>query len=959
MGWLSSAVGIITGGVKLVTKTIVKSVAGKGGWKGLLSGGLKQFAFSFIASAILGFAYKKLAGKPKQPDFSNFTSEAVARKSLIRSPIVPRTIIYGNVRKSGAIVHAETLNDNADLYLVIALCGHEVNSIGSIFFNDTEITTSQINSSGNVTAGTFSGKAQIIKHLGATDQTVDTVLDSASTVWTSNHRLRGVAYLMVKLTYDTDIFPNGIPNISCNIEGRKILNVSSSATAYSNNPANIIYNYLTASEGLGASTSEIDLASFQQAYADCNDSISITGATQSRYTCNGVIELNKKPVDGIEDLISSCAGTLTYQQGKFKLKVGKASSSVRTLTDNDLAGELKIITRPKRSQLYNKVKGTFVDATTNFSIKEFNTQESSSFQSSDGETIVNEIELPFTTDPVEAQRLALIVLKQSRQMMTLDLLLKPEHLDLGVGDVISITNAKLGFTAKKFYILIYTLNADLSVNVIAQEYADAVFDFNASTEQVTLSTASAINLPSPTTVTTPSAITTTDTMVASNEGIVSVDLTATITTPTYSFIGQYELEYKKSTDSTYIFAGRSSNNTFVISNVEDGITYNLRAKIINTIGVSSAYVSANHLVIGKTTPPNDIQNFRADQNGNQLVLSWDAPIDLDLSHVTINYANTLTNADFQNSTVLVKKVGRPATSVTIQNINGAFLCYAVDKVGNLSINPAIIYNSTANINNLNFLETVNEHTNYGGTVTSTAVAENVLMLATTELFDSASGNFDSITSKQFDGGTTIANVESEGTYDFENTYDLGSLQSAHITTQITQSVGDRDRLFDNIGTSTNNSTGNFDDEPSVFDGDAPSKCGTQVLYASSQDNSTFSNYQVFTSTQVYTRYLKFRAKLTSDNGSATPLVSQLKVQVDMPDRVISENDQTTSSGVKAISFSPVMKTTNYALGLAIDNMTTGDFYTITNKTASGFQVNFFNSSSSAVDRQFDFIARGF
>ena len=79
----------------------------------------------------------------------------------------------------------------------------------------------------------------------------------------------------------------------------------------------------------------------------------------------------------------------------------------------------------------------------------------------------------------------------------------------------------------------------------------------------------------------------------------------------------------------------------------------------------------------------------------------------------------------------------------------------------------------------------------------------------------------------------------------------------------------------------------------------------------------------------------------------------------MPDRVISANDQTTTSGVKAISFNPVMKTTNYALGLAIDNMASGDYYTITNKTASGFQVNFFNSSNSVIDRQFDFIARGF
>ena len=957
MGW--NPISWVESAVKTVTKPLLKHIAKRGGWRGLLSGGLKQFAFSFIASAVLSFAYKKLAGKPKQPDFQSFTNEAIVRKALIRSPVADRSIIYGTVRKGGAIVHAETLNNNADLYMVIALCGHEVNSIGSVFFNDTEIQSGHLDGSGNVNTGTFNGKAQIIKHTGSSTQTVDTVLDGASTVWTSDHRLRGIAYLMVKLTYDVDVYPNGIPNISAVIEGKKIYNVSTTATAYSNNPANVIYDYLRSSDGFGASASEIDTTTFAQAYADCNDSISITGGTQSRYTCNGVILLNRKPVEVIEDLISSCAGTLTFQQGKFKLKVGKATSSTRTLTDDDFAGDLKIATRPKRSQLYNKVKGTFIDADTNFSIKEFNTQESSSYQTSDGETIINEIELPFTTNAVEAQRLALIVLKQSRQMMTLDIMLKPEHLDLGVGDVIAITNTKLGFTAKKFYILAYTLNADLSVSIVAQEYADAVFDFSAGSEQVTLATASAISLPSPTSVTAPSSITTSDGLTSSNDGIISVDLTATIAEPTEAFIGQYELEYKKSTDSTYIFAGRSSNNTFIISNVEDGVTYNLRGKIINTIGVSSSYVTANHLVIGKITPPNDIANFRAEPNGNQLVLSWDAPTDLDLSHITINYANTLSNADFQNSTVLVKKVGRPATSVTIQNINGAFLCFAVDKIGNMSTNPAIIYNSTANINNLNFLETINEHTNYGGTVSSTAVAENVLMLATSELFDSASGNFDSATTKNFDGGTTSANLVSEGTYDFENTYDLGSLQTTQITAQITQSVGDRDRLFDNVGTSTNNATGFMDDEPNNFDGDAPSKCGTQILYASSTDNVTFGSYQVFTSTQVYTRYLKFRAKLTSDNGSATPLISQLKVQVDMPDRVISANNQSSSSGVKAISFSPVMKTANYALGLAIDNMASGDYYTITSKTASGFQVNFFNSSNSAIDRQFDYIARGY
>ena len=40
-------------------------------------------------------------------------------------------------------------------------------------------------------------------------------------------------------------------------------------------------------------------------------------------------------------------------------------------------------------------------------------------------------------------------------------------------------------------------------------------------------------------------------------------------------------------------------------------------------------------------------------------------------------------------------------------------------------------------------------------------------------------------------------------------------------------------------------------------------------------------------------------------------------------------------------------------------MATGDYFTISNKTVNGFDVAFFNSSNSAVSRQFDFIAKGF
>ncbi len=949
---------------KSVAKTVIGNVAKKGGWKGLLSGGLKQFAFSFIASAILSFAYKKFAGKPKQPDFSSFSSEAQNRKVTVRSAVAPRSIIYGEVRKGGAIVHAETLNDNKDLYLVIALCGHEVNSIGSVFFNDTEITTGQLDGSGNVTSGTYSGKAQIIKHLGSTTQTVDTTLDSASSLWTSNHRLRGIAYLMVKLTFDSDVYPNGIPNITAVIQGKKILNVTTSATAYSNNPANVIYNYLTSSDGLGASTSEIDLASFQQARSDCDDSITITGGTQNRFTCNGVIELNKKPVEAIEDLVSSCAGTLTYQQGKFKLKVGKATTSTRILTDDDLAGELKIATRPKRSQLYNKVKGTFVDSTTNFTLKEFNTQESSSFQTSDGETIVNEIELPFTTDPVEAQRLALIVLKQSRQMMTLELLLKPEHLDFGVGDVFGLTTSKLGFTNKKFYILTYTLNADLTVSIVAQEYADSVYDFNAVAEQVTLDTASAISLPSPTTVIAPTSITTSDSLSASTDGIVDVVLTATVTTSTTeAFIGQFELENKKSTDSVFISAGRSTTNTFQITGVEDGATYDLRARVINTINVKSSYVTAQHLVVGATEPPSNCDELAVSISGKTLTLTWAKPPDLDLKETEIRHSTSLSGATWIGSQTLTK-VSRTSTSVTLPAKKGTYLVKHIDKLNNFSINATSISTNITAITGLNFhttfLETIASDT---GTKTDVAVvqdgADHYIVLSTNTNFDSGSNNFESNTTQFFDSGGILNNTKALGFYNFTNVFDLSQTGQVKLEPKLISTAEDRDKIFDAVTVSNNNQNGHFDTEPSHFDGDASSFADIILQVATSNDNITYSGFSDFNTTGEYSaRYYKFRLKLKSNNNSANPKVSGMSVDVDVPDRIEQGADQVTSSGSKTITFTPPYLQ-QYAIGISSQNLQNGDRHTITNKTLSGFTINYFNSSGSAIDRSFDFISKGF
>mgnify|MGYP001349439356 CR=1 FL=1 len=99
MGGVVSAAKSIVSSAKAV---VLKNVAAKGGWKGLLSGGLKQFAFSFIASAVLSFAFRKLAGKPKQPDFNSFTNGMVGQLGIVGFLLYGRKGLTGGVLLSVA-----------------------------------------------------------------------------------------------------------------------------------------------------------------------------------------------------------------------------------------------------------------------------------------------------------------------------------------------------------------------------------------------------------------------------------------------------------------------------------------------------------------------------------------------------------------------------------------------------------------------------------------------------------------------------------------------------------------------------------------------------------------------------------------------------------------------------------------------------------------------------------------
>ena len=554
------------------------------------------------------------------------------------------------------------------------------------------------------------------------------------------------------------------------------------------------------------------------------------------------------------------------------------------------------------------------------------------------------------TSPYQAEEMAEIILRRSRESLGLSLNVSFDAYDLAVGDIVAITHSSLGFSSKNFRVREVTFNEDYTIGLGLIEHQDSHYTW--ATKSQVASTPST-NLPNPFTIQPPASVTLSDTLIEYNDGTVIVALDVSIGASVDNFVDYYQVEYKLSTDSNFIIYAQGKGLNHRVLNVIDQQTYDVRVKAVNTLGVSSTYVSASRKIVGAIDPPSDVEDLSCNITGNDAHLSWTQISDLDLAFYQIRFSSkTDGSGDWLNSVNLVTKVSRPATSITVPARAGTYLIKAVDKLGNFSSNATAIVSNVTSVDNFNNITTVNEHPSFAGTKTNVVISDDSIILDSSELFDSASGLFDANTTRFFDSGVANADFLASGNYAFENVIDIGAKHTVRVTASLTQSARNPDDLFDNR-------SGNFDSSPSNFDGDAPANCDAHLEIATSDDNSTFTSFQNFVIGNYTARYLKFRVVLTSSDLASTPVISAVTVTVDMIDRIFSGNDISSGVGTKTVSFTNPFKTTSYAVGITMEDANTGDFFTVSNKTVNSFDVLFKNSSGSNISRTFDFIAKGF
>ena len=572
------------------------------------------------------------------------------------SAIAPIKVIYGERRVGATRVFVSSSGSkqnkkqaHRELHMVLAIAEGEIESFEKIWINDTQY---EIDGVVNERFEVMHGNVPVIEfneHLGAWDQAADDkLIDRLPDQWTANHKLSGVAYIYVRLYHDRKVFYSGIPTFTFDVKGVKVFDPRTGATAWSDNPALSIRDYLTNKVyGRGIPEAHIDDSAIISAADYCDELVSkgtsdsskqeissvnvpvlaevatpsthavatnmpgsgltrkivitadsslqytgfgalrfydsdgtlidlgdrtdtsITEASFSngvkitassswsgngfsyyvgsildssltatvvttdgywvarysgeatititfndpvqisslsvvtnpdlvhhgnreaslvakfygdelydkRYTCNGIVNVDKKAMDNLSDLLTSCRGMMIFSGGKYRLLIDRPTSVTGTASADNITGSWNISLGDK-STTFNSVRAKFFNKNETWQDDQVVIERSELKELDNGLVLQADLKLPFTSDVATAKQIALANLKQSRQQIYAEFTATIVGMVIDVGDVINITHPTPGWDAKPFRILKMSLQPNDEILIGCREYDESVYDLS-------------------------------------------------------------------------------------------------------------------------------------------------------------------------------------------------------------------------------------------------------------------------------------------------------------------------------------------------------------------------------------------------------------------------------------------------------------------------------------------------
>lgn len=384
----------------------------------------------------------------------------------------------------------------------------------------------------------------------------------------------------------------------------------------------------------------------------------------------------------------------------------------------------------------------------------------------------------------------------------------------------------------------------------------------------------------------------------------------------------------------------------------------------NNLGKLSTAAIAAFQLVGKTAIPGNVQNLTIEPiSANSARLRWDATVDLDVKtggKVYIRHTNlTDGSGTWSNSVDLIPAKAGAATEAIVPLVAGEILVKFEDDGGRQSASETSVLVGFPDA--LGFLTVQSRREDldsppFQGTKTSVFYSDelNGLTLDGSETIDQQP-DFDAIVSLDY-----LGDIVDLGEYAFANTLDLG----APFALDLKRRIVSRGFLPNDLIDSRLDLIDSWPD----FDGAVADQVNAKLLMRSTNDNPagtpTWSSWQEFVNGTFNGRAFQFKAQLISSVRWQNIVIDELGYEATFQRRT----DQSTATiasgaGAKAVTFDYPFYTAGGtvlpSIGITAQNMASGDYYTLTGISGTGFTITFRNSAGTAVDRNFTYAAVGY
>lgn len=295
-----------------------------------------------LSNVIVGGALSAVATKALTPKYDN---PAGSYQAVINQTTGPRYRYYGRMRVGG-IRNFWDVKPKGVLHQSIMVNAGEIDGFENFYVGDVR---AKFDADGKVINKKLSRDGheyvEIEWRLGKDDSPAySRLIQDFPSKWSAKHQAKGIATIYARFNAPSahrfaKYFPEGYNTpVTAAIRGAKVFDPRTGLTAWSDNPALCILDYLRHRDGYRLSLDDIDLPSFIDFANVCDQMVDIKGGGQEkRYRLNGGYALNDDPTDVLARM-SACCDAELYEtfEGKQAIRGGSWIEPTVTLTEADI-----------------------------------------------------------------------------------------------------------------------------------------------------------------------------------------------------------------------------------------------------------------------------------------------------------------------------------------------------------------------------------------------------------------------------------------------------------------------------------------------------------------------------------------------------------------------------------------------------------------------------------------------